>query len=219
MYCMNCGKETNNENQICNDCSPKKKSNKGISIVGIVLSFIIPLAGFILSIIGLTKGNKIEKETGEKNKYFVVNVIGIIASVFMFIIQFVVIIVVFALMIGLSSSSIEGKWECRSSMYSSSIPVAEMELGSDKTFKWGKYNDSFDNKIEGEYRITSTNSNNNYKSHGVTIEVENYVVNGEDKEIDNKELRAYMYLYKSNKDSMRFYLYTTQKTYYCTRVN
>lgn len=193
-------------------------AGKVVSITGIVLSFIVPVAGFILSLISLLKGSKKEKETGEKNKYFIINIIGLISSIFIFIIQIIIIFVVILLVIGLSPKSITGNYNCSGSFYSS-LSVAEMKLGNDKSFVWGKYGSVNDNKLSGKYKINSMNSTNGSKEYKLKIRINDYVVNGENKSLSNDEIDANIYTSKSNKNYLRIYIPSTRKMYYCTRKN
>lgn len=195
----------------------RKKDRKVISIIGIILSFIVPIVGFILSLISLLKGSKIEKETGEKNKYFIINVIGLVASVIMFFVQIIIILFVVILVIGLSPRSITGNYEC-SSLYSS-LSTVEMRLGNDKSFVWGKYGSVSDNKLSGKYRINSMNSTNGNTTYTLKIKINDYIVNGESKSLSNDEINANIYTSKNNKNYLRMYLPLTRKTYYCTRKN
>ena len=69
MYCKNCGKEINDNAYVCPNCGVKtesaladnssaaKKTNV-LAIVGFVLSFFIPIAGLICSILGMKKASE-----------------------------------------------------------------------------------------------------------------------------------------------------------------
>ncbi len=195
-----------------------KKDRKVISIIGIILSFIVPIVGFVLSLISLLKGSKMEKETGEKNKYFIINVIGLVTSVIMFFVQIVIILFVVILVIGLSPKSITGNYECSGSLYSS-LSTVEMRLGNDKSFVWGKYGSVSDNKLSGKYKINSMNSTNGNTTYTLKIKINDYIVNGESKSLSNDEINANIYTSKNNKNYLRMYLPLTRKMYYCTRKN
>ena len=219
MYCTNCGKKLKEENGICENCSSKKeKSNKCISILGVIFSFIIPIIGFILSLIGLIKGSKIEKNTGSKNKYFALNLTGLILSIVIFIVQIIIGIVILLVIVGISPNRISGNYECSGSLYSS-LSTVEMRLGSDKSFVWGKYGSVSDNKLSGKYRINSMNSTNGSTTYTLKIKINDYIVNGENKSLSNDEIYANIYTSKNNKNYLRMYLPLTGKTYYCTRKN
>lgn len=65
MYCKYCGNQLNHDEDVCLNCGkmvadtpskPKEENKAGtLSIIGFILSFYSPLAGFILSIIALNK--------------------------------------------------------------------------------------------------------------------------------------------------------------------
>ena len=57
-------------------------SSKVLGILAICLSWLIPLLGVILAIIGLS----IHKEKGKENRDFTLNIIGIVVSVIMWIV-------------------------------------------------------------------------------------------------------------------------------------
>ncbi len=72
MFCKNCGKEINDNAVICPNCGvqiaafEKKESKETctLAIVGFVLSFLIPIAGLICSIIARKKCNEENLEGG-----------------------------------------------------------------------------------------------------------------------------------------------------------
>lgn len=65
MYCRNCGKEINDNADVCLNCGAatnKTTANQSntqqtnvFALIGFILSFIIPVAGLVLSIIGKNK--------------------------------------------------------------------------------------------------------------------------------------------------------------------
>ena len=90
--CPKCNAELNDDVVVCTECgealeiveatpvaTPKKSVSIILGIVGIVLAFLFPLAGLIVSIIGIVKGVKEKKETGKK-KGIIINVIGLILN-------------------------------------------------------------------------------------------------------------------------------------------
>ena len=101
--CPKCGKELNDDVAFCTECgealevveaapeapkaapeapkaAPKKNVSKILGIVGIVASLFIPLAGFIVSIIGIVLGVKEMKATGNKTG-LILSIIGLVLSI------------------------------------------------------------------------------------------------------------------------------------------
>ena len=97
MFCKNCGKEINNESVFCPHCgkcnaeqqspalSPNYNNTANYSsddnicaILGLVFAFLIPLAGLILSCIGL-----------KKPKYHGLAVAGLVISIIFIVIVFI----------------------------------------------------------------------------------------------------------------------------------
>ncbi len=81
MFCTNCGKEIDSNAYVCPHCGvqlhkeePRVKPNNTLAIVGFVLSFFIPIAGLICSIIAYNKS----KEINDVGKSF--SLAGIIIS-------------------------------------------------------------------------------------------------------------------------------------------
>ncbi|MBR2967924.1 MAG: zinc-ribbon domain-containing protein [Clostridia bacterium] len=67
MYCRNCGKEINDNADVCLHCgvaTNKTTANQSsaqqtnvLAIIGFILSFIMPIAGLVLSILGRSKAS------------------------------------------------------------------------------------------------------------------------------------------------------------------
>ena len=63
MFCKNCGSQLDDRAVICPHCGipvkdeyyPQPKGDNTLAIVGFILSFFVPLAGLICSIVGLKK--------------------------------------------------------------------------------------------------------------------------------------------------------------------
>lgn len=67
MYCKNCGQEINDKAVFCIHCGcaveqaeqPKQETKTNtLAIVGFILSFLIPLAGLICSVLGFKRANR-----------------------------------------------------------------------------------------------------------------------------------------------------------------
>lgn len=91
MYCKNCGKQIDDNSIMCvhcgavvNDPTTIKKTNT-MSIVGFILSFIIPIVGLICSIMGLKKA---DTECGGKGKGLAIA--GIIISILNWVLGFII---------------------------------------------------------------------------------------------------------------------------------
>lgn len=103
-YCANCGTEIRDDATKCSKCgksfgvATEKKETNALAIVGIILSFLVPLLGLIFSIIGL-------KKSKELNNGKDLSVVGIvISSIFMFI-RFIAIIFVLIFTISVASNT------------------------------------------------------------------------------------------------------------------
>lgn len=69
-YCKNCGNELDDNAFVCPKCgvkavedSPQEtetSSTNGLAIAGLVCSFLIPIVGLILSIVGLNKSKQLD---------------------------------------------------------------------------------------------------------------------------------------------------------------
>lgn len=91
MFCKNCGSEIDNNAYVCPECGVRcgaevAKRNT-IGLLGFIFSFIVPLVGLILSIIGYNKANELDGDRKELSKA------GIIISAVLWIANFVISIV------------------------------------------------------------------------------------------------------------------------------
>lgn len=217
MYCKKCGKETNNSNNICNNCqveNQNQKSNKVLSIVGLVSAIIIPPVGFILSLIGLITGKKYEKN------YKKLNIIGIISSIVITILQIVLSVFLILLIINKASEPLVGEWKCTDNSYSSYLTnrYIEFNLKDNKTFIWSPYTNSQSNYVTGKYKVNKLESTNGNKKYDVTLNVKDTKVNGLDSNLKSNKVDLRIYKYK-DRDTITVYFKSTYKTYYCTKVN
>ena len=151
----------------------KEKSLNTYSIIAFVLSFLIFPVGLILSIIGLAKCKKYEKEEGVKCKSKIYNIIGIIVScISIFITTFIILIVI--LTVGLvtsKDSTVLDSYTCNDRYNRNPAISANFKNGR---FTWGKYNDTKNNVIEGTYDITSRQINNSTYTYKLTLRPDNY---------------------------------------------
>lgn len=70
MYCRNCGKQISDNTQYCPECGTFLGTSKvnvtptnDAALVGFILSFLFPISGLIVSLVGLKK-SKIEGRRG-----------------------------------------------------------------------------------------------------------------------------------------------------------
>ena len=107
MFCKNCGKEINENAVVCPYCGVAtneknlKKSNENniFALIGFILSFLIPLAGLICSIIGY---KKVEEYNGDGKSFAMA---GIIISVISLAITLILLIVYGATLAALIAGS------------------------------------------------------------------------------------------------------------------
>ena len=95
MFCRNCGQVIANNADVCIHCGVKvenkqnanksieKKSNTN-AIVGFIFSFIIPLVGFICSIVGLTKVKTCNSGKGLAIAGIIISVLNWIISIILY---------------------------------------------------------------------------------------------------------------------------------------
>ena len=110
MYCKNCGKEISDQAFVCPFCGvqaaePSKtgKSNT-LALVGFILSFIVPVAGLICSIIGY----KNLPECGGNGKGLASA--GIVISAVELALTVVIVIVYILLIVGAIGAAVNGMW-------------------------------------------------------------------------------------------------------------
>lgn len=98
MYCSHCGKEVLNEAYVCPACGCKIAGNddrlSSLSIVGFVLAFLMPLIGFVVSIIA----NSCAKHNGDEKSATFAKAGTVIAACLMII--YILVIVVSGIFIG-----------------------------------------------------------------------------------------------------------------------
>lgn len=91
MFCKNCGSEIDNNAYVCPKCGVRcgaeAAKRNTIGLLGFIFSFIVPLAGLILSIIGLNKANELDGDRKGLSKA------GIIISAVLWSVNFVISIV------------------------------------------------------------------------------------------------------------------------------
>lgn len=216
MYCKKCGKETENKNNICNSCqieNQNKKSNKVISIVGIITSIIVPPIGFVISLIGLLTGKKY------KENYKKLNILGIVLSIILTIVQILLIVFFVLFVINKLNEPLVGEWKCTDNSFSSlTNGYIEFNLKDNKTFIWSPYNSSQNNYVMGNYKINRFETTNGRRRYEVTLDVKNTIVNGRKTSLNSDNVNLKIYQNSSNKDSITVYFDSTYKTYYCSKV-
>lgn len=224
MYCVRCGKNIDENSKYCTSCrypvngkvkEEIKDNSKVISILGMILSFLIPIIGLILSIISVCKCKKYKSKTGNNSKYKGLSIAGLIISIIMtfthLIIIFVVVIIAF---VGNGKSKLNGTWNCSYSNYT--YYAATASFNEDKTFTWRKYNDSTNkNYIDGTYSINSREYKNDITTYEFKLRIDHQYVNGIDKGIENAYLKAKIY----DDNYATIYNEKTSKIYHCKRVN
>lgn len=239
MYCFKCGAKNDNDNKYCISCGQDLneglqptnnlnkednilKSLKPISIMAIVFSLIFPFSiiGFILSVIGLIYNGKYKKETSENSKYFPLSIIGIVFSIIHII--FIILIIFITILAGIETEdTFVGKWNCRNSYMLKTYSVTT-EFKNNGKFSWGKYSDVINNNYLGTYtHYKKSDSNLNEQHYSVTMYIKDFTLNGEIKE-DHPgiydTLNADVYV-DDDKDDMEIIITTTNRKYYCDRVD
>lgn len=239
MYCPKCGKENNGDGKYCTSCGQDlngviEESNnlnnendilkklKPISITGIILSFLFPLSiiGLILSIIGLVYNNKYKKQNGTGTKYFPLSIIGLIISILEIFCILFLILVIIVIRVEMTDTFV-GKWNCGISSISDDYYVTT-EFKDNGKFSWGKYGDELNNNYLGNYTYyRKSDSNLNIQHYGITMNIEDYTLKGEiqeDKSSIYETLNADVYV-SDDKEDMEITITTTNRKYYCERVD
>lgn len=96
MYCSNCGKELNDNADVCIYCGAftNKNNNKRtnveqkefntVALVGFIFSFFFPLVGFILGLIGMGKAKKTNSGIGFAIAAVLLSLIFILINIIVF---------------------------------------------------------------------------------------------------------------------------------------
>ena len=148
----------------------KEKENNinTFSVVAFIFSLLLFPVGLILSIIGIVKSKKYEKEYNEKPKNFVFNIIGLVISSFGLLISSIVIMVIFVsffAVLSIQKSDI-GEFTC-SNRYNN-LPAISAEF-KDGKFIWSKYNSKDSNYIKGNYTVNSKTVTNDKYEYNIII--------------------------------------------------
>ena len=224
MYCVRCGKTIDENSKYCTSCGYPvngkvkeeiKDNSKVISILGVILSFFIPIIGLILSIISVGKCKKYKSKTGNNSKYKGISFAGLIISIIMTFIHLIIIfVIVIIALVSNGKSKLNGTWNCSYSNYTSY--VASASFNEDKTFIWRKYNDSTnENYIDGTYSINSREYKNGITTYEFKLRIDHQYVNGIDNGIENAYLKAKIY----DDNYATIYNERTSKIYHCKKVN
>ena len=177
--------------------------NNTMSIVGFILSFIIPVVGLILSIIGLNKS----KELNNKGKGL--SIAGIIISVLLFIFQFLVLLLLIS--VGTVSNTLKTAKNNANKLMCEKAYDCELDSTGNYSCKYLN-NDGTIEKITCENNTYLTKEElvgyyepYDLKVDGVSESVENYLGNSNEKSyiIFNEDNTFKNYLtYYSNEDEI-----------------
>lgn len=153
----------------------KEKNLNTFSIVAFIFSFLLFPVGLILSIIGIVRCKKYEKENEIKLKYKVFNIVGLIISILeMLLISFVIIFIIFILNVVKShDNEVLGSYTC--DYRYSSLPVISANFNDGK-FIWSNYYDS-NNVVVGTYKVNSRQINNKVYTYKLSIKPNDYKIN------------------------------------------
>lgn len=120
MYCKKCGKELQDNEAFCRYCGasqisqPQAAANTNASyqgggaadgkamgalvcgIIGLIISFFVPIVGIILGIIAMVMGNGLKSTSKYANIGFILGIVAIILSVIMWIVSAVLLASMFS---------------------------------------------------------------------------------------------------------------------------
>ena len=173
--------------------------NNTISIVGFILSFIIPIVGLILSIIGLSKSKELD------NKGKGLSIAGIIISVLLFIFQFLIFLLIIS--VGTVSSTLDTAKNNANKLMCEKAYDCELDSTGNYSCKYLN-NDGTIKKITCENNTYLTKEElvgyyepYDLKVNGVSESVENYLGNNNEKSYiifnDDNTFKNYLTYYSS----------------------
>ncbi len=90
-YCTRCGRALHYDAVVCPNCGCAvgrtivRNETNGMAIAGFILSFFIPLLGFIFGIIGLHKAKEVDTGKGLSVAAIIISLISFVVSVFILI--------------------------------------------------------------------------------------------------------------------------------------
>ena len=189
MYCEKCGEKNKNESKYCVKCGASLTGKvkivdnnelnniKIISILSLVCAFLVFPVGIVLSIIGLVKAKKYQKQTGEKVGYKAFSIAALIVSIFeLLVLIFVLVIIVgvFSL-VGILDSGFEGSYKCKSTYSNSYVVSATFD---DNKMTWAKYGYENDNVLKANYLVNSRKFDNDKSTYELKVTPYYYMVNG-----------------------------------------
>ncbi len=178
--------------------------NNTMSIVGFILSFMMPVVGLILSIIGLNKS----KELNNKGKGL--SIAGIIISALLFIFQFLVLLLLIS--VGTVSSTLDTAKNKANKLMCEKAYDCELDSTGNYSCKYLN-NDGTIKKITCENNTYLTKEDlvgyyepYDLKVNGVSESVENYLGNNHDKKSyiifnDDNTFKNYLTMY-ANEDEI-----------------
>lgn len=210
-YCSKCGASLTQETEIKNNNNKEGLATGSlvIGIISLILSltciFIIPIFIVIpLALIGLILGIVNKAKKGKKFAGIVLNIIAIVLSIFIFIMTIIIIGIVAdsasknidkeklkkslnqfynELDRNTSDNYVKGKYNCKSfdGTGANGDYIVRFELNEDKTFLWGKYNETDKNYVKGTYTfkdLHKTNGDRSYAYYNVELDGEEYYNDG-----------------------------------------
>lgn len=183
---------------------------KKLGIAGLVLAFLVPIAGIVVSVVARNKS----KKSGFDNKLALG---GLVASIITTIVSVIIgIFLAFTVVAMVNGDFIVGKWDQTAAGLSpqpitSQVDADHLELKNDKTITW--YSDNSDrskNYATGTYRIEFGNKTNDEGQYGnsgslyytLTFNVKSYV-DGDGKTQQSNRILQYLLAY-SSKDRNSF---------------
>lgn len=183
-----------------------------IGIASIVLVFISSIPAIPLSIVGLVFGILARKENKKYKIGLILNIISLIIAI--------ATVILYLNIISTPMNKVVGTWNCKKffSTGESGDYVVTMQLNNKNEFIWNKYNDAKNNHVIGTYEfkdLHKTNYGNTADYYQITLNGEEYVINGE---TQNEPYKAEyeMGISKSSDEAIIINVYTS-KMYSCYR--
>ena len=223
-----------------NNVNEKKKETLGtismvIGIISLVLSFFVNILILPVAIVGLILGiiNKVKK--GKKISGIILNSISILIS----IVIMLLIAVIFNGVISLfqtpefkdafsdlyneldystSSNFIAGKYDCTEVNGDTDEYSVTLHLNEDNTYLYGPYGNLENNYLKGTYTYedeNKTNGSGEYKYFMVTMEKEEYIVDGQSRNDDSSFMLEFGLTNKTGKKEGVIMFLSSYNMYYC----
>lgn len=200
-FCTNCGQPVDNKNNtyIKQTVQVKRKEQTSgtaiaslvIGIISFAISFIFSLISLPLSIAGFCFGIATKQKSGIKIAGLILNILAALISILMLIIFGTMILSSMLKIINMERPSfnyykdapIVGEWDCKAfdGAGEHGNYLFTLKLQDDNSFIWYKFDDRFNNNIDGTYTyedLKKSTNDNKYKYYNINLKSENYVENG-----------------------------------------